>query len=382
MNHNDPLSNPSRPNVSPRADLSGFRVLVVHAHPDDEALFTGGTIAALRAAGAHVYLVTCTLGEEGEVIGKRLAHLVAHEADQLGGARLAELDAAASVLGVSHHLLGGAGFFRDSGMAGTPSHANPRALVNRVDEAAGLLAHEVASFRPHVVLTYGPDGGYGHPDHIAVHRAVHQAVEQVSAQPSARAAAGDSALASSQAAAGDSALSPRIWWAIFHRAEHYAALKTITAPPGWQIPDKPYLDNFTNAESAVAVALGDEFLSAKISAMAAHATQIWLANGHASVTNSTPAWAVCSSPQLAPVAYALSNLYVMPVLRREHFQLGAPGAAPWPGESAGGAYADAGTDTGTAVGAHTGADPGVGVEALCAGLSPASFGVSAGDGRG
>ncbi len=95
------------------------RLLFVHAHPDDETLTTGATIAHYRARGAVVQVLTCTLGEEGEVIGDRWAQLAADRADQLGGYRIGELTAALAALGVDRpRFLGGAGRWRDSGMAG------------------------------------------------------------------------------------------------------------------------------------------------------------------------------------------------------------------------------------------------------------------------
>ena len=94
--------------------------LFVHAHPDDETLTTGATIAHYAARGAHVQVVTCTLGEEGEVIGERWAQLAVDGADQLGGYRIGELSSALRELGVAEPtFLGGAGRWRDSGMAGT-----------------------------------------------------------------------------------------------------------------------------------------------------------------------------------------------------------------------------------------------------------------------
>ena len=111
--------------ATPAAD--GLRALFVHAHPDDEAITTGGTIAALVAAGAEVRVITCTLGEEGEVIGDELSGLVADRADQLGGYRIGELGIALRALGVDRtRFLGGAGRWRDSGMAGTPSAGRER----------------------------------------------------------------------------------------------------------------------------------------------------------------------------------------------------------------------------------------------------------------
>src|SRR5437763_12961594 len=109
--------------------ISGRRLLLVHAYPDDESIGTGATMARYAATGAHVTLVTCTLGEEGEIHVPELAQLAAGEADQLGGYRISELRAACAALGVGdHRFLGGAGRFRDSGMMGLPPNHHPRAL--------------------------------------------------------------------------------------------------------------------------------------------------------------------------------------------------------------------------------------------------------------
>src|SRR5699024_2041171 len=98
-------------------DLVGYRVVAVHAHPDDEAITTGGSLFDLARRGADVLVVTCTLGEEGEVIGAPFAHLTNDHADQLGGFRIGELTRALEILEVRGRFLGGAGRFRDSGMA-------------------------------------------------------------------------------------------------------------------------------------------------------------------------------------------------------------------------------------------------------------------------
>ncbi|MFR9854682.1 PIG-L family deacetylase [Corynebacterium striatum] len=273
-------------------DLQGYRVVAVHAHPDDEVLFTGGTLADMAARGADVTVITATLGEEGEVIGAPYQGLC--ESDQLGGFRARELSDALRILGVQGIQLGGFGCFRDSGMEGSPAHDNPRALVNRVDEAGVLLKEHFAQIQPHIVLTYGPDGGYGHPDHIAVHKAVHAAADP----------------------------RQRIWWAIFERSAHYAALEQVVAPQGWAKPDQAYLDNFTNESHAVEHALSDAALAAKRAAMVAHATQIWVADATVTETNPEAAVAGIVDPEVAVGAYGLSNLLVMPLLRAEHYQLG------------------------------------------------------------
>ena len=115
------------------------RLLLVHAHPDDETINNGATMARYVAEGAQVTLLTCTLGEEGEVLVPELGQLAADQADQLGGFRIGELSAAMAALGVTDwRFLGGAGRYRDSGMIGTEANAKPRAFWNAdLDEAVG-----------------------------------------------------------------------------------------------------------------------------------------------------------------------------------------------------------------------------------------------------
>ena len=153
------------------------RLLFVHAHPDDETLTTGVTMAAYAARGHDVHLLTCTLGEEGEIIPPGLAHLGTDRDGSLGAWRREELRAAMSVLGVAHSVLGEdpdrgvASRYRDSGMAGTPSQEHRDAFV-RADpvEAAAMVAAQIRAIRPDVVVTYDAQGGYGHPDHVQTHR--------------------------------------------------------------------------------------------------------------------------------------------------------------------------------------------------------------------
>src|ERR1700742_1446396 len=102
------------------------RMVVVHAHPDDEVINTGATMAMYADQGAAVTLVTCTLGEEGEILVPELAHLAADRDDALGEYRIGELAAAMKALGVDdHRFLGGPGRYRDSGMMGTPQNDRP-----------------------------------------------------------------------------------------------------------------------------------------------------------------------------------------------------------------------------------------------------------------
>jgi N-acetyl-1-D-myo-inositol-2-amino-2-deoxy-alpha-D-glucopyranoside deacetylase len=154
-------------------------MLLVHAHPDDETINNGATMARYVAEGASVTLLTCTLGEEGEVLVPELAQLAVDEADQLGGYRIWELRAAMAALGVTDiRFLGGAGRFRDSGMMGTPANDKPRAFWQAdLDEAIAHAVAVVREVRPQVVVTYDENGGYGHPDHIQAHRVAMGAVE-------------------------------------------------------------------------------------------------------------------------------------------------------------------------------------------------------------
>ncbi|MGW0483737.1 N-acetyl-1-D-myo-inositol-2-amino-2-deoxy-alpha-D-glucopyranoside deacetylase [Nonomuraea sp. NPDC003214] len=155
------------------------RLLLVHAHPDDESIGTGATMARYAAEGAHVTLVTCTLGEEGEVIPEELAHLAADRDDALGPHRIGELAAACAALGVEdHRFLGGAGRWRDSGMMGVASNDRPTAFWQAdLDEAAGALVEVIREVRPQVLVTYDENGHYGHPDHIQAHRVSRRAWE-------------------------------------------------------------------------------------------------------------------------------------------------------------------------------------------------------------
>ncbi|MFI6517242.1 N-acetyl-1-D-myo-inositol-2-amino-2-deoxy-alpha-D-glucopyranoside deacetylase [Spirillospora sp. NPDC050679] len=163
------------------------RILFVHAHPDDESIGTGATMAKYAAEGAHVCLVTCTLGEEGEVIPADLRHLASDKEDRLGEHRIGELEAACAALGVGdHRFLGGAGRWRDSGMMGAPTNDDPRCFWRAdLDEAAGELVKVVREVRPQVIVTYDERGNYGHPDHIQAHRVARRAHE-LAADPAHR----------------------------------------------------------------------------------------------------------------------------------------------------------------------------------------------------
>ena len=147
-------------------------------------------MAHYAAAGAQVTLLTCTLGEEGEILVPALSQLAADQADQLGGYRISELAAAMTRLGVTdHRFLGGAGRFRDSGMMDTPANDHPRAFWRAAkdpavfDEAVAAAVDVIHEVRPQVLVTYDESGDYGHPDHIMAHRVAMAAVEAAASEP-------------------------------------------------------------------------------------------------------------------------------------------------------------------------------------------------------
>jgi N-acetyl-1-D-myo-inositol-2-amino-2-deoxy-alpha-D-glucopyranoside deacetylase len=154
------------------------RLLFVHAHPDDETLATGGTIARYSQAGHDVTVVTCTAGEQGTVPNGEFVELMQDRDGTLAAARAAEAEAASELLGAEHRWLGGMFTYRDSGRLGSRANAHPRAFcAAAVDEAAAALADTIVALRPHVIVTYDPDGGYGHPDHVQTHRVTMRAVD-------------------------------------------------------------------------------------------------------------------------------------------------------------------------------------------------------------
>src|SRR5437016_8584735 len=159
--------------------ISGRRLLLVHAHPDDESIGTGATMARYAAEGAEVTLVTCTLGELGEIIPPSLSYLAEGDGSRLWEYRIGELNAACAELGVSdHRFLGGAGRWRDSGMMGTEGNDDPRCFWRAdVDQAADAVLDVIREVRPQVLVTYDANGFYGHPDHIQAHRVAMRAFQ-------------------------------------------------------------------------------------------------------------------------------------------------------------------------------------------------------------
>ncbi len=158
----------------------GIRILLVHAHPDDETINNGATMALYADRGAHVTLVTCTRGEEGEVLVPGLSHLASTDQDLLGLHRETELAAAMKALGISDYRFLGAPTtkFRDSGMMGTEPNNRPDVFWQAdLDKAATILVDVIEEVKPHILITYDEIGGYGHPDHIQAHRVAMRASE-------------------------------------------------------------------------------------------------------------------------------------------------------------------------------------------------------------
>jgi mycothiol conjugate amidase Mca len=141
-------------------------IMAVHAHPDDECISTGGSLARYSAEGLRTVLVTATHGEEGEIVDPSM------DPDEvrpkLGDVRLEELRCACQQLGIGESRLLG---YRDSGMAGTPANQHPECFAQAdLHEAVGRMVRLVRELRPHVLTCYDEKGGYGHPDHVRVNR--------------------------------------------------------------------------------------------------------------------------------------------------------------------------------------------------------------------
>ena len=150
----------------------GIRILLVHAHPDDETINNGATMALYADRGAQVTLVTCTRGEEGEVLVPGLSHLASTEQDLLGSHRETELALAMKALGIFDYRFLGAPSrkFRDSGMMGTEANNRPDVFWQAdLDTAAKILVEVIEEVKPHILITYDEIGGYGHPDHTFRH---------------------------------------------------------------------------------------------------------------------------------------------------------------------------------------------------------------------
>jgi N-acetyl-1-D-myo-inositol-2-amino-2-deoxy-alpha-D-glucopyranoside deacetylase len=240
-----------------RDSYSGYRMLLVHAHPDDETINNGATMALYAALGAQVTLITCTRGEEGEVLTPELTHLASSETDSLGEHREIELANAMKALGVTdfRFLAEGEGKYRDSGMMGT--EPNNRADVfwqADLEEASDYLVKVINEVKPHILITYDEIGGYGHPDHIQAHRVAMRASEKSKWQIQ------------------------KIYWNTMPKsvlAESMAKMKELGSDffGADNVDDLP----FAKEDSFVTTLIdGNSYVDAKMAAMKAHHTQISL----------------------------------------------------------------------------------------------------------
>ena len=161
---------------------STLRLMLVHAHPDDETINNGITMSYYADKGHHVTLVTCTRGEEGEVLVPDLAHLASDQQDRLGEHREGELADAMEILGVTDFRFLGmpSRRYRDSGMMGTPPNERSESFwKSDLELASDDLAEVMLEIKPHVLITYDEFGGYGHPDHIKANQIAMRAAEKI-----------------------------------------------------------------------------------------------------------------------------------------------------------------------------------------------------------
>jgi N-acetyl-1-D-myo-inositol-2-amino-2-deoxy-alpha-D-glucopyranoside deacetylase len=273
----------------------------VHAHPDDESIETGATMARYAAAGVPVTLVTCTLGELGEIIPADLAYLGAGRGDLLGKYRIGELDAACAALGVrDHRFLGGPGRWRDSGMIGLPSNDDPGSFWRAdLDEAARDVVAIIREVRPRVMVSYDDRGFYGHPDHVQAHRVAWRAFQMAGDPafpgPGGRAEQGGCATPGGDAVPGRGAVPgggpgrsadaapwrvakfyatamPR---SVLAAATDLSGRDGVAAPDGFIAQADADTVPFGAADGEVTTEIdGSAYLGAKTAAMRAHATQI------------------------------------------------------------------------------------------------------------
>ncbi len=257
--------------------MTDQRLLLVHAHPDDESISNGATMAKYVAEGRGVTLVTCTAGEMGEILVPELEHLAADREDGLGEHRRGELDDAMAALGVTdHRFLGGFGTYRDSGMQWhADGHAIPADDIHdnafwRADltDAADQLVAVIREVRPQVLVTYDQFGGYGHPDHIQAHRVATYAVA-LAAVPSYNLELGEP---------WDVA---KVYWGAMSESRMRASLRELreagdTTTFEGMDPDGPLPHFVTPDVHLSAMVEGADHIDRKMAAMAAHKTQITL----------------------------------------------------------------------------------------------------------
>ena len=240
-----------------RDSYSGYRILLVHAHPDDETINNGATMALYAALGAQVTLITCTRGEEGEVLTPELTHLASSQTDALGEHREIELANAMKALGVTdfRFLAEGEGKYRDSGMMGTEPNNRPDVFWQAdFEEASDYLVKVIEEVKPHILITYDEIGGYGHPDHIQAHRIAMRASEKSIWQIQ------------------------KIYWNTMPKsvlAESMAKMKELGSDffGAENVDDLPFAKEDSFVTSLID---GNSYVDAKMAAMKAHHTQIAL----------------------------------------------------------------------------------------------------------
>ncbi|KQZ75081.1 MULTISPECIES: N-acetyl-1-D-myo-inositol-2-amino-2-deoxy-alpha-D-glucopyranoside deacetylase [unclassified Nocardioides] len=255
--------------------MNDQRLLLVHAHPDDESIGQGATMARYVAEGRGVTLVTCTAGEMGEILVKELEHLAADKDDQLGEHRRGELEDAMKELGVSdHRFLGGFGTYRDSGMkwhedghavAADDVHENAFWHAD-LTEAADHLVKVIREVRPQVLVTYDQFGGYGHPDHIQAHRVAMYAAQLA-------------AVTSYKLDLGEPWEIAKIYWGAMSENKMRESLRAIRESGDTESfegmePDGD-LGPFVTPDELIAARVdGSGFIDRKMAALKAHTTQI------------------------------------------------------------------------------------------------------------
>ncbi len=250
-------------------------LLLVHAHPDDESIGQGATMARYVAEGIGVTLVTCTGGEMGEILVPEMEHMAADRDDTLADQRKIELDNAMKALGVTDYRhLGGFKRYRDSGMQWhADGHAVPADSVHEnafwnadLTEAATHLVEVIREVRPQVMVTYDEFGGYGHPDHIQAHRvAMYGAM--LAAVPTYRRDLGE---------AHDIA---KIYWGAMSASKVREGLRDLRAAGDTTTfegmdPDGPLPKFMVDDEDLTAAVVGESYVDQKMEALRAHATQI------------------------------------------------------------------------------------------------------------
>lgn len=253
---------------------NGYKLLLVHAHPDDESINNGATMAKYAAEGAGVTLVTCTGGERGEILVPGLENLAADRDDRLATHRRGELEDAMKCLGVDdHRYLGGFGGYRDSGMEwGADGNATAASDIGNdafwnadLRVAADDLVEIIREVRPHVLITYDEFGNYGHPDHVQAHRVAHYASDLA-------------AVRTYRPELGASWDIPRIFWAAMSASRFRTGLRQLAESDEGSDFDQIDPDDMPpfakEDEELDAVVDAADHVEAKLDAMRAHATQI------------------------------------------------------------------------------------------------------------